>query len=118
MKTVTKANIVENVARAGDLERDKAAVVVEKLLGIVKDNLAQGDNLMISGFGKFEVREKNSRLGCNPATGERITLPARRVLTFRFSPKLKGRLNGRGKMPEPRDVCKSKKAGCNAGNAC
>ena len=96
MTTVTKARIVENIARAGGLERDKAAMAVEITLGIIKENLAQGDNLMISGFGKFEVRGKSPRLGRNPATGEKMTLSARRVLVFRFSPKLKGRLNGRG----------------------
>ena len=95
MKTVTKADIIESVAKAGGFERSKAARAVEGLLETIKATLATGENLLVSGFGKFEVKSKKPRRGRNPVTGEPIILPARKVLLFVCSAKLRERINSR-----------------------
>ena len=84
-RTLTKSRIVDGVRAATGLPRTESSELVEALVEILKDALEQGDNIKISGFGSFVVRTKSSRLGRNPQTGESITLPKRRVLTFKPS---------------------------------
>ena len=72
----------------------KSVEVVEILLEIMKSTLSSGEDLLISGFGKFQVRDKSDRLGRNPATGDSMVLKGRRVVTFKCSGKLRDRLNG------------------------
>jgi integration host factor subunit alpha len=67
---------------------------VESLIEIIKSTLESGEDVLVSGFGKFCVKEKNERKGRNPATDEDLMLPARRVVTFKCSGKLRERLNG------------------------
>ena len=71
------------------------AQIVETLLEIIKKTLASGEDVLISGFGRFCVREKAERKGRNPSTGEDLILSSRRVVTFRCSGKLRDRVNGK-----------------------
>ena len=92
--TLTKERIVETIQEKQYITRGRATSIVETTLEIIKDTLARGENILISGFGKFNVRGKKQRKGRNPATGEQLTLRSRRVVTFSPSPVLKRRLNG------------------------
>ena len=82
------------------LGRQESRQIVEKLLKIMKDTLSQGDDLLISGFGKFSVRQKKARQGRNPQTKESIILSARKVLVFKPSGVLRKRINEGLQMPE------------------
>jgi integration host factor subunit alpha len=77
------------------MDRTQASETVEILIETIKQTLASGEDVMISGFGKFCVKEKNERLGRNPATGRSMTLKPRRVVTFKCSGKLREKINGR-----------------------
>ena len=90
---LTKAEIVQVVTEKAGLTKNKSANAVECVLEIIKSTLASGDDVLISGFGKFCVREKSQRRGRNPATGDSLMLPARRVVTFKCSGKLRERCN-------------------------
>lgn len=92
--TMTKADIVEKVYEKIGFSKKEASELVEMVFTTLKDKLVQGEKVKISGFGKFEVREKKSRIGRNPQTGDRITISARRVLNFSPSQVLKAMLNG------------------------
>lgn len=92
--TMTKADIVEKVYQKIGFSKKEASELVEMLFGQLKETLQKGDKVKISGFGNFIVREKKSRIGRNPQTGDQITISARRVLTFRPSQVLKAILNG------------------------
>ena len=91
---LTKATIVDLVADELGLPRNKSFNAVDSLLEIIKSALESGDDVLMSGFGKFCVRDKKARRGRNPATGEDKMLRARRVVTFKYSGKLRERLNG------------------------
>ncbi len=92
--TMTKADIVEKVYEKIGFSKKEASELVEMVFGSLKDQLCKGEKVKISGFGNFVVREKKARVGRNPQTGEKITISARRVLTFRPSQVLKAMLNG------------------------
>ena len=92
--TLRKSDIVEKIANLG-LNRKKATDLLERLLEIMKNSLIQGDDVLISGFGKFSVREKRERKGRNPATGDAIILSERKVITFRCSSLLRDNI-GKG----------------------
>jgi len=92
--TLTKAHIVESLQNHLGLTRKKSVETVETLLGIVKNTLASGDDVLISGFGKFCVKAKQERKGRNPATGDDLMLEPRKIVTFRCSGKLRDRING------------------------
>ncbi len=93
--TLTKADIVQETYKDNpNLTKAQATHSVETLLKIIKTCLAGGENLLISGFGKFNVKDKNSRRGRNPQTGEELILEARRVITFKPSGILRARING------------------------
>jgi integration host factor subunit alpha len=90
---MTKAEIVEHIYEQVGFSKKESAELVEKVFETIKDTLARGEKVKISGFGNFVVRAKNSRKGRNPQTGEEILLEARRVLTFKPSLVLKKMLN-------------------------
>jgi integration host factor subunit alpha len=91
---MTKADIIENVyERVGGFSKKDAAQIVEAVFDIIKKTLESGEKIKLSGFGNFVVRDKNSRIGRNPQTGDEITISARRVLTFKPSQVLKNALN-------------------------
>jgi integration host factor subunit alpha len=75
------------------MSRQEARQIVERLFKIIKDTLSQGEDLLISGFGKFSVRHKKARRGRNPQTKERLTITARKVVGFKTSGALRRRLN-------------------------
>lgn len=90
---LTKALIVESIQNQLNFTRKRSADVVESLLEIMKNTLEDGEDVLISGFGKFCVVEKKARRGRNPATGEDLMLEPRRVVTFKCSGKLRGKVN-------------------------
>ncbi len=92
--TLTKAHIAQKIADDCGFMKGEAMEVVEKLLEIMKKRLAAGEDVMISGFGKWSVKSKHARKGRNPQTGEQLVLDARRVVTWKYSPRLKSAMNG------------------------
>jgi integration host factor subunit alpha len=80
--SLTKDKLITRLQTQVGLEKQESRQIVERLLGIMKDTLANGEKLLISGFGKFSVREKNARRGRNPQTKERLVLATRKVLVF------------------------------------
>jgi len=90
---MTKADIIEGVYEKVGFSKKESAEIVELVFDTVKETLERGDKIKISGFGNFQVRQKNARVGRNPQTGREIEISARRVLTFRPSQVLKSALN-------------------------
>ena len=91
--TLTKARIIENLFANNLFTKGESAQIVETLFELVKQSLQDGDDVIISGFGRFAVKEKHRRRGRNPQTGKQMTLPARRVVTFRLSSTLRNEIN-------------------------
>lgn len=89
---LTKADFAEELFDELGLNKREAKEIVELFFEEIKSSLEQGQQVKISGFGKFELRDKNSRPGRNPKTGEEIPITARRVVTFRSGQKLKARV--------------------------
>ena len=90
---LTKTVIAEKIQDSLQISRSESYVVMEDFLEIMKSTIEKGEDIMISGFGKFCVNEKKSRKGRNPATDQEMTLPARRVVTFKCSGKLREAIN-------------------------
>jgi integration host factor subunit alpha len=99
---LTKARIVEAVVETNGYTQQKAQQTIEILLELIKRSLESGEDVLISGFGKFCVKNKKKRKGRNPATGKDLILAPRKVVTFRLSGKLKEKLN-------PKPITKAKK---------
>jgi len=93
--TLTKAQLVESIHNKIGLTKNKSSEIVEACLEIIKSELESGEDVLISGFGKFCVREKRERKGRNPATGDAMMLAPRRVVAFKCSGKLKDMINGK-----------------------
>ena len=93
--TLTKANLIEVIQSKNSLTQKQSTELVECVIAIIKDTLSSGEDFLISGFGKLCVKEKAERKGRNPATGGDLMQPARRVVTFKCSGKLRERVNGR-----------------------
>ena len=91
--TLTKALIVEAIAEQIGFPKNHSSEIVETLLEIIKRTLGSGDDVLVSGFGKFCVKEKRERKGRNPATGEDLMLAPRKVVTFKCSGKLREKIN-------------------------
>lgn len=94
--TLTKDEIADSISTQHDFSKARSTHLIEAILEFIKASLQSGEDVLLSGFGKFSVNRKNARRGRNPATGDDITLGARRVVTFRCSPLFRGKLNGRG----------------------
>lgn len=94
--SLTKQDLVQKLCGNLRLTKSESTDLIETLLELMKSILASGEDLVISRFGKFEVREKNSRRGRNTYTGEDLTLDARRVVTFKPSGVLRGKLGRDG----------------------
>lgn len=92
--TLTKLNIVDAIYNQLDLHKSKSIQVIDSLLEIIKNTLEDGEDVLISGFGKFYVKEKGRRKGRNPQTGEDLMLGERRVVRFRCSGRLREKING------------------------
>jgi integration host factor subunit alpha len=92
--TLTKAQMIDFIYKQVNLPKNKSVQVVDSLLEIIKRTLENGEDVMISGFGKFCVKEKGERRGArNFATGDNLTLNARRVVRFKCSERLRDKLN-------------------------
>ncbi|MEE9503570.1 MAG: integration host factor subunit alpha [Thermodesulfobacteriota bacterium] len=94
--TLTKEKIVDSVYNQVGLSKNQSRRVVERLLKITKQTLIKGENLLVSGFGKFIVKDKAARRGRNPQTKEDLQLRARRVVVFRTSGVLRRKINHEG----------------------
>jgi integration host factor subunit alpha len=91
---LTKFQITDAIAEANGFTRKKSTETAETILELIKLTLASGEDVLISGFGKFCVKEKRERKGRNPATCEDMILRPRRVVTFRCARKLRDKING------------------------
>jgi len=91
--TLTKADIVEAIAKQNGYTINRSFELIETLLEIIKSTLESGEDVLISGFGKFSVNEKKARRGRNPATGKDMMLAPRKVITFRCSRQLRDKIN-------------------------
>jgi len=92
--TLTKSIIIEKMIEEDNQSPSQAKDTIETLLEIIKSTLASGEDVMVTGFGKFQVNEKDQRKGRNPATGEDLLLDKRRTVTFKCAGKLRDRING------------------------
>ena len=90
---LTKADIINAVQVEEGLTKQQGTEIIETLIEIMKSTLETGEDVLISGFGKFCVREKSERKGRNPATGNDLMLSPRKVVTFKCSGKLRDRIN-------------------------
>ena len=92
--TVTKADLINQIhASNPNLNKAQASEYLETILKIIKTSLEKGDDVLFSGFGKFNIKNKSARRGRNPKTGESIKLDARRVVTFKPSVLLREKVN-------------------------
>jgi integration host factor subunit beta len=93
---MTKADLVEEVAKVTELTRKDSEVIVDTLFESVIKALRDGDKLEVRGFGSFRVRQRNARVGRNPKSGEKVEVPAKRVPYFKPSKELKDLINEDG----------------------
>ena len=91
---LTKEKIISSIYDQVGLSKNQSQNVVERLLEIMKQNLENGEDVLVSGFGKFVVKEKTARRGRNPQTSEELQLRARRVVVFKTSGVLRDKING------------------------
>jgi integration host factor subunit alpha len=91
--TLTKAQIVEALFAKGIFTKIQSAQVIDTLFELIKQSLQNGEDVLISGFGKFSVKEKHGRIGRNPQTGEPLKLSPRKVVTFKCSDVLRAAIN-------------------------
>jgi integration host factor subunit alpha len=91
--TLTKNRLIESINKNTGMSKAQSKQMVEDLFEILKENLAKGEDVLISGFGKFCIKAKNERRGRNPATGEVLMLEQRKVVRFECSGVLKDRIN-------------------------
>lgn len=96
-KTLTRMDLSEAVFREVGLSRNESADLVESVLDHISDALVSGENVKVSSFGTFSIRDKSERVGRNPKTGEEVPIKPRRVLTFRPSQLMKERVAGGNK---------------------
>jgi integration host factor subunit alpha len=93
--TLTKAEIAETIHQELGFPKNRSAEILELMLELIKNKLENGEDVLISGFGKFCVKKKQERRGRNPATGQDMMLSKRRVITFRCSHLLRDMINGK-----------------------
>jgi integration host factor subunit alpha len=91
--TLVKEDLIESVYNLCQLSKHQSRVVAETVFELIKKTLESGEDVLISGFGKFSAKKKSPRKGRNPATGKDLVLDARRVVNFRCSPVLKDKIN-------------------------
>jgi integration host factor subunit alpha len=93
---ITKASLMKSVCNNSNLPKRESISTVEALLETIKRTLASGEDLLISGFGKFCVKDKKERMGRNPQTGDDMMVDARRVVRFKCSNVMRDKINGKG----------------------
>ena len=94
--SLNKDSLTKIISGKYGFSKKRSMQLIENTLEIIKQRLAEGEDVLISGFGKFSVKDKRERRGRNPARGNELILDARRVVTFKCSSVLKGKLNGKG----------------------
>jgi integration host factor subunit alpha len=97
MDTLTKRNIIDDITTKTDLDRREAVAALETFIEIIKDELKKGEDVTLSGFGKWTVRDKHARRGRNPQTGEEIIIPPRHAISFSLSNVLRSKLGSKMK---------------------
>ena len=90
---LTKIDLVDMICSELDVPKKECINLVESFFDIIKEELVKGNDFMISGFGKWSVKQKRPRLGRNPHTGEQIIIDAKRVVTFKSAPPLRSEIN-------------------------
>ena len=90
---LTKADIVEAVQSEMGFSKNQSTNIIESLIELIKSKLESGEDVLVSGFGKFCVRDKNKRMGRNPQTGDSLMMRSRRVVVFKWSGVLKDKIN-------------------------
>lgn len=91
---MTKADLIENIYLKTGFSKKESADIVEMVFDLMKETLEDGEKIKIAGFGNFVVKEKDSRRGRNPQTGDEIEISSRKILTFKPSQVLKASING------------------------
>ena len=94
--TLTKDHLISSIGNRLGISKFESSRIVKTVLETIKSSLSDGEDVLISGFGKFIVREKGARRGRNPQTGQDLTLDPRRVITFKCSSVMRDRINGKG----------------------
>ncbi len=94
--TLTKNQLVNSIRERLGLSKSNSVTLFESLLTLIKSTLESGEDVLISGFGKFCVKDKNERKGRNPYTRNDVILDARRVVTFKYSDVLRDKINSKG----------------------
>ena len=92
--TLTKEDLTNSIYNRCGLSKNKSTILVESLLELMKSTLESGEDLLISGFGKFYVQNKTKRLGRNPQTGDDMTLRPRKIVRFKWSGRLRNKMSG------------------------
>lgn len=92
---MTKADLVEQVAKEAEMTKKDAEQLVEIIFDSITDSLNKGEKIELRGFGSFRVRERNSRMGRNPKTGDAVSIPAKRVAYFKPGKDLKELINAK-----------------------
>lgn len=108
--TVTKAKLAEALVDRRVASRREAQHLVDSVFILMKEALQRGEDVLISGFGKFSVRSKNARPGRNPRTGERVIIKAHKTVTFQYSTRLRQKINQADLIWGPLSVRESKAA--------
>jgi integration host factor subunit beta len=98
---MTKADLIEEVARVVEFTRKESEIIVEAIFDSVVNALREDDKIEIRGFGSFRTRQRQSRIGRNPKTGARVDVPAKRVPYFKPSKELKDLVNEQDAIPAP-----------------
>ena len=91
--TLTKEDLIDSIHNRFDFSKAKSTRAVESILAIIKNTLASGEDVLITGFGKFSVMKKRERRGRNPQTGDGLMLGSRKVVRFRWSEVLRAKMN-------------------------
>src|SRR5215510_6789284 len=100
VQLMTKADLIEEVARITDVTRRDSEVIVETIFDSIVHSLRAGDKIEIRGFGSFRTRQRNSRVGRNPKTGDRVEVPAKKIPFFKPSKELKDVVNSTASQPQ------------------
>ena len=93
--TVTKQRLIESIQNQTEFSKKESAELVESVIEYITRSLENGEDVLISNFGKFKVKEKSARKGRNPSTGDPMMLPARKVVTFSVSNNFKDKINSK-----------------------
>lgn len=97
--TLTKEKIIDSIYNQVGMSKNQSRKVMESILELIKHTLTEGENILVSGFGKFIVKNKSARKGRNPQTREDLRLRARKVVVFRTSGVLRKKINKKSKVP-------------------